>query len=115
MGKMVLGVILHHISGSPQLICEAVTVERVGVVRSMGDCIVCFLRLGRDLGYKLSYFNLVFESNPESYRLWDGLLSLSHSLSPYLCLCLCLCLSVSLSLSRRVFSVHEDLTHKNLI
>jgi len=32
-----------------------------------------FLRLARDLGYKLSYFNLVFASNPDSVRLWDGL------------------------------------------
>jgi hypothetical protein len=60
--------------------------RKQGAGRLMG---ACFLRLGRDLGYKLSYFNLVFESNPESYRLWDGLLSLSRSLS----------ISLSLSLS----------------
>ena len=33
----------------------------------------CYLRLAHDLGYTVSFFNLVFASNLESIRLWDGL------------------------------------------
>eukprot|EP00903_Cladosiphon_okamuranus_P022442 g20642.t2 len=32
-----------------------------------------FLRFAKDLGYKASYFNLVFRSNEASLRLWRGL------------------------------------------
>ena len=32
-----------------------------------------FLRAARDLGYKSSYFNLVFQSNESSVRLWERL------------------------------------------
>jgi len=50
------------------VVCMCVCVQGAG--RLMG---ASFLRLARDLGYKLSYFNLVFASNPDSVRLWDGL------------------------------------------
>ena len=33
----------------------------------------CYLKFARALGYEMSYFNLVFASNEESIRLWDGL------------------------------------------
>jgi len=33
----------------------------------------CFLKFAKDLGYKGSYFNLVFATNVESIRLWDAL------------------------------------------
>lgn len=32
-----------------------------------------FLRAAKDLGYKSSYFNLVFKSNVGSVRLWQSL------------------------------------------
>ena len=32
-----------------------------------------FCKLAKDLGYKSSYFNLVFKSNEASVKLWDGL------------------------------------------
>lgn len=32
-----------------------------------------FLKMARDLGYKSSYFNLVFQSNAVSIRLWESL------------------------------------------
>ena len=32
-----------------------------------------FLRAARDLGYKSSYFNLVFSSNGPSVALWESL------------------------------------------
>mmetsp|Transcript_10249 Transcript_10249/g.16763 ORF Transcript_10249/g.16763 Transcript_10249/m.16763 type:complete len:86 (+) Transcript_10249:354-611(+) len=32
-----------------------------------------FLRAARDLGYKSSYFNLVFKSNVGSIKLWESL------------------------------------------
>lgn len=32
-----------------------------------------FLRSARDLGYKSSYFNLVFKSNVGSVKLWESL------------------------------------------
>ncbi len=32
-----------------------------------------FLKLAKDLGYKSSYFNLVFKSNEASIRLWESL------------------------------------------
>lgn len=44
--------------------------RRQGVGRLMGSC---FMRLAKDLGYKSSYFNLVFASNPESVALWESL------------------------------------------
>ena len=44
--------------------------RKQGAGRLMG---ACFLRLARDLGYTASYFNLVFEANDDSVRLWDGL------------------------------------------
>lgn len=44
--------------------------RRQGVGRLMASC---FLKFARDLGYKGSYFNLVFETNQESISLWDGL------------------------------------------
>eukprot|EP00970_Alexandrium_tamarense_P012914 scaffold3159_cov191-Alexandrium_tamarense.AAC.2 len=42
----------------------------LGVGRLMGNV---FLRASRDLGYKSSYFNLVFKSNPGSIHLWESL------------------------------------------
>mmetsp|Transcript_9920 Transcript_9920/g.22276 ORF Transcript_9920/g.22276 Transcript_9920/m.22276 type:complete len:126 (-) Transcript_9920:80-457(-) len=42
----------------------------LGVGRLMGNV---FLRAARDLGYKSSYFNLVFKSNKESIELWESL------------------------------------------
>ncbi|CAM9561456.1 unnamed protein product [Pylaiella littoralis] len=44
--------------------------RRRGVARLMGHA---FLRLAKDLGYRASYFNLVFRSNESSLRLWRGL------------------------------------------
>ncbi|CAM9895198.1 unnamed protein product [Scytosiphon promiscuus] len=44
--------------------------RRRGVARLMGHA---FLRLAKDLGYKASYFNLVFRSNEASLALWRGL------------------------------------------
>eukprot|EP00568_Trieres_chinensis_P003326 CAMPEP_0183297472 /NCGR_PEP_ID=MMETSP0160_2-20130417/4763_1 /TAXON_ID=2839 ORGANISM="Odontella Sinensis, Strain Grunow 1884" /NCGR_SAMPLE_ID=MMETSP0160_2 /ASSEMBLY_ACC=CAM_ASM_000250 /LENGTH=293 /DNA_ID=CAMNT_0025459303 /DNA_START=56 /DNA_END=938 /DNA_ORIENTATION=- len=44
--------------------------RRAGVARIMGRL---FLVLARDLGYKSSYFNLVFKSNPASVALWESL------------------------------------------
>jgi GNAT superfamily N-acetyltransferase len=41
-----------------------------GVGRLMGRA---YLRFARDLGYKSSYFNLVFASNGSSVRLWEDL------------------------------------------
>lgn len=42
----------------------------LGVARLMGNV---FLRAARDLGYKSSYFNLVFKSNVGSVKLWESL------------------------------------------
>jgi len=42
----------------------------LGIGRLMGNV---FLRAARDLGYKSSYFNLVFKSNVGSVKLWDSL------------------------------------------
>jgi len=42
----------------------------LGIGRLMGKV---FLRAAKDLGYKSSYFNLVFESNPGSVNLWESL------------------------------------------
>lgn len=44
--------------------------RRMGVARLMGKV---FLRAARDLGYKSSYFNLVFKSNNASVALWESL------------------------------------------
>lgn len=44
--------------------------RRMGVAKVMGKS---FLKLARDLGYLSSYFNLVFESNVASVRLWESL------------------------------------------
>ncbi|CAB1096737.1 unnamed protein product [Ectocarpus sp. CCAP 1310/34] len=44
--------------------------RRRGVARLMGHA---FLRFAKDLGYRASYFNLVFRSNEASLRLWRGL------------------------------------------
>ncbi|CAM9768034.1 unnamed protein product, partial [Phaeothamnion confervicola] len=44
--------------------------RRRGVGFVMG---FCFLRLARDLGYRASYFNLVFRSNEASVALWRRL------------------------------------------
>jgi L-amino acid N-acyltransferase YncA len=41
-----------------------------GVARLMGRF---FLQAARDLGYKSSYFNLVFRSNKASVILWESL------------------------------------------
>lgn len=41
-----------------------------GVATIMGRS---FLKIARDLGYKSSYFNLVFKSNEASVRLWESL------------------------------------------
>ena len=44
--------------------------RRAGVGRLMGRI---FMRVAKDLGYKSSYFNLVFMSNPASVALWESL------------------------------------------
>jgi len=44
--------------------------RNMGVATLMGRS---FLKIARDLGYKSSYFNLVFKSNPVSIRLWESL------------------------------------------
>ena len=44
--------------------------RRLGVARLMGRV---FLQAARDLGYKSSYFNLVFKSNVGSVKLWESL------------------------------------------
>jgi RimJ/RimL family protein N-acetyltransferase len=44
--------------------------RQMGVGTVMGKC---FLKLAKDLGYKSSYFNLVFKSNTASVRLWESL------------------------------------------
>jgi len=44
--------------------------RRRGVGRLMG---LCFVKFAKDLGYRASYFNLVFASNEASVRLWDSL------------------------------------------
>lgn len=42
----------------------------LGVARLMGNV---FLRAAKDMGYKSSYFNLVFKSNVGSIKLWESL------------------------------------------
>ena len=44
--------------------------RRLGVGRLMGRV---FLRTAKDLGYKSSYFNLVFKSNKGSVLMWESL------------------------------------------
>ncbi len=44
--------------------------RRLGVGRLMGRA---FLRVAKDLGYKSSYFNLVFKSNVGSVLMWESL------------------------------------------
>lgn len=44
--------------------------RKMGVATIMGRA---FLKLAKDLGYKSSYFNLVFQSNVASIRLWESL------------------------------------------
>ena len=44
--------------------------RRMGVAKIMGKV---FLRAAKDLGYKSSYFNLVFKSNVASVALWESL------------------------------------------
>ena len=44
--------------------------RRQGVARLMG---VQFQRIAKDLGYKASFFNLVFVSNVASVNLWRSL------------------------------------------
>ena len=44
--------------------------RRQGVARLMGHV---FLQVAHDLGYKSSYFNLVFKSNSASVYLWESL------------------------------------------
>jgi RimJ/RimL family protein N-acetyltransferase len=44
--------------------------RRQGVAALMGHV---FLQAAKDLGYKSSYFNLVFKSNEASVRLWESL------------------------------------------
>lgn len=44
--------------------------RQMGVATIMGRS---FLKMARDLGYKSSYFNLVFKSNAASVRLWESL------------------------------------------
>ena len=44
--------------------------RRMGVAKLMGRI---FLRAARDLGYRSSYFNLVFKSNSASVALWESL------------------------------------------
>mmetsp|Transcript_2407 Transcript_2407/g.3398 ORF Transcript_2407/g.3398 Transcript_2407/m.3398 type:complete len:257 (-) Transcript_2407:153-923(-) len=42
----------------------------LGVATFMGKA---FLRMAKDLGYKMAYFNLVFDSNKVSIQLWENL------------------------------------------
>jgi RimJ/RimL family protein N-acetyltransferase len=44
--------------------------RRQGVAKLMGKV---FLQAAKDLGYKSSYFNLVFKSNGPSVKLWESL------------------------------------------
>jgi RimJ/RimL family protein N-acetyltransferase len=44
--------------------------RKMGVATAMGKS---FLKMAKDLGYKSSYFNLVFKSNVASVRLWESL------------------------------------------
>jgi GNAT superfamily N-acetyltransferase len=44
--------------------------RRQGVAKLMGQV---FLQAAKDLGYRSSYFNLVFRSNKASVQLWEGL------------------------------------------
>lgn len=44
--------------------------RRKGIGKFMGKC---FLKFAKDLGYRASYFNLVFASNEPSVRLWESL------------------------------------------
>jgi len=44
--------------------------RRMGVGKLMGTM---YLHIAKSLGYKSSYFNLVFESNVASVRLWESL------------------------------------------
>lgn len=44
--------------------------RKMGVATIMGKS---FMKIARDLGYKSSYFNLVFKSNAASVRLWESL------------------------------------------
>ena len=44
--------------------------RQMGVAKIMGQT---FLRAAKDLGYKSSYFNLVFKSNQASVALWESL------------------------------------------
>lgn len=44
--------------------------RRLGIAKLMGKA---FLKLSKEIGYKSSYFNLVFESNKQSVALWEGL------------------------------------------
>eukprot|EP00051_Salpingoeca_urceolata_P002972 m.54181 g.54181 ORF g.54181 m.54181 type:complete len:266 (+) comp12440_c0_seq3:28-825(+) len=46
------------------------TSRGLGIGRLMG---ACFVQLAKALGYKASYFNLVYVSNKASVRLWDSL------------------------------------------
>ena len=44
--------------------------RKMGVATIMGRS---FIKIAKDLGYKSSYFNLVFKSNVASIRLWEAL------------------------------------------
>jgi len=57
-----------HICNGGFIVREAVRGNRLG--RWMGEC---FLPLARDLGYRASFFNLVFVTNKVSDRLWREL------------------------------------------
>jgi RimJ/RimL family protein N-acetyltransferase len=57
-----------HICNGGFIVNPGVRGSRVGTL--MGSC---FLKFARDLGYEAAYFNLVFESNRVSLKLWERL------------------------------------------
>lgn len=57
-----------HICNGGFIVDEAARGNRVGTL--MG---ACFLKFAKDLGYTAAYFNLVFESNHVSIKLWERL------------------------------------------
>lgn len=57
-----------HICNGGFIVNARVRGSRVGTLMA-----ATFLRFARDLGYKAAYFNLVFESNQASIKIWERL------------------------------------------